>query len=296
MNNYKKYLPSKKFATAVLIIIAFIAIFFAIRGAISFFKNKKGGANNGEPIQMTVGSIIQKDGNSNGIADWEEYLWGLDPFKDGPENKEFILAKKKSLEQKGIITNTDDSKTITQNELLSRQFFATIMSLQQTGQLDDTAIQSISEAVGQQISTTPIADVYASSMLNIKADSFDADLAYFTAYGNLLAKYKDADLGSELTLVSQGILNQDPQALYATQTVASAYRSFGRELIKIPVPSSVSTFHLALSNDYEKVANSIDGLTQVISDPIIGMRSILNYKKYVDALEADLNKISEILQ
>ncbi len=296
MNNSKKYLPSNKFIAFILTIVIFIALFFIIKGAISFFKNNTDKNKDGETIKMTVGSIIQKDGNNNGIADWEEYLWGLDPYKNGAENKEFILAKKKSLEQKGIMLNSDDSKKITENELLSRQFFATIMSLQQTGQLDDAAIKSISDSIGQEIKTTDIPDFYTSDMLNIVKDSDEADIYYLGSFDALVTKYENQDIGTELTLVSQGIVNQDPQALYAAKTVSSAYRAFGREMLKISVPSSAAITHLSLVNNYEKIAQSIDGMTMVLTDPIISMRALLNYKKYVDEYGTDLDKLSGILQ
>ena len=296
MNNFKKYLPSKKFVTTIIAIIILIGVFFLIKGAISLLKNRKSVDSKGNVVPMTVGTIIQKDSNNNGIADWEEYLWGLDPNKNGEANKQLIIAKKKELQQNNPTQPEDDAKTITQNDMLSRQFFATIMSLQQTGNLDDQAMASISESIGQEIKTTPILDVYTNNMLIIKKDSSTANAAYFNAFSNLVNKYENKDIGSELTIISQGIVNQDPQALYAAKTVATAYRDFSKDLIKIPVPSSAASTHLSLANNYEKTAQSIEGLTQVLTDPIIGMRSMLNYKKYSDALVTDIEKLSEILQ
>jgi len=296
MNNYKKYLPSKKFATILLIIVVFIAIFFTIKGVVFLFKSNKSANGKGQPTTMIVGDIIQKDSNYNGIADWEEYLWGLDPTKNGPENKEFITAKKNALTQSGAISAPDDSKVITDNEILSQEFFATIVSLQQTGNVDAASIQSVSDAIGQKIEATPIPDIYTKADLKIITDSADAKLNYFTTFMNLVTKYQNEDIGSELILISQGIGNNDPQALSAAGSVASAYRAFGSDLVKIPVPSSASSTVLDLANNYYKTGQSIDGLTQTLSDPIVGMRSIISYKQYSDALVSDINKLSTILQ
>jgi len=297
MDNLKKYLPSKKFASIILVIIVFIALFFAIKETVFFFKDKKTSGNDKNGVvQVTVGEVIQKDSNDNGIADWEEYLWGLDPAKNGPENKETIENKKKALTQSGGITIPDDSKAITENEILSREFFATIVSLQQTGSLNEESLNSVSDSIGQKIEAIPIEDAYTKKDLVIKNDSTSANKAYYDAYGALVTKYENADIGSELTLISQGLGNNDPQALYAAKTVAAAYVSFADEFIKIPVPSSLATIHLDLANNYYKVGQSIQGLVQVISDPIIGMRAIINYKQYSDALVLDVEKLAEILQ
>lgn len=294
MNNYKKYLPSKKFGAVILFIIILIVLFFAVKGVISYFKNRK--SSEDKQITMTVGSIIQKDSNDNGIADWEEYLWGLDPNKNGPKNKELILSKKKTLSQNNGVLNLDDSKIISENELISREFFATIISLQQTGNINEESINSVSDAIGQKIEAAPIADLYTSNSLSIENDTESATRKYFESFSNLIIKYEDEDIGSELTLISQGLGNNDPQALYAAKTVASAYRSFGEELINLPVPSSLADAHLRIANNYEKTAQSIEGLTQILSDPIVGMKAIINYKKYSDALVSDIENLPEILQ
>ncbi len=190
----------------------------------------------------------------------------------------------------------DDSRTILENEILSREFFATIVSLQQSGELNEESIKALSEAIGQKIEVTPIPDTYTENDLIVKGDGIEANKSYIDAFSKLVTKYEDADIGSELILISQGLGGNDPQALIATRTVASSYRSFGKDLINIPAPSSIASIHLSLANNYEKNAQSIEGLTMMLSDQIIGMRSLLNYKQYNDALVSDIEKLTEILQ
>ena len=297
MNNFKKYLPSKKFISILLIIIIIIVLFFCIKGIISLIISKKNINSNGEPIKMTVGGIIQKDSNENGIADWEEYLWGLDPKKNGNTNKEFIMNKKKELQDNGVISISDDSKQISDNEVLSREFFATIISLQQTGEINQESIDSVAEAIGQKIEFTPIPDVYTKSDLNIvQNESTASKEKYHDDLSKLILKYENADIGSELIIIAQGLNSQDPQALYATKAIADAYRSFGAEFVSIPVPGSLISTHLALANNYEKVAQSINGLVKMLNDPLLGMTSMINYKKYTDDIATDLEKLSNVLQ
>jgi hypothetical protein len=297
MNNINKYLPSKKFLNSLLIIIVILIIFFMIKGIISLFKNKKTDTNNKKAkIEMTVGTVIQKDSNNNGIPDWEEYLWGLDPTKNGQENKEFILSKKRTLEKSGAISPYDESASITQNELLSRQFFATIISLQQTGNFNDETIKSISENIGQNIIPENIPDIYTRNMLIISTDSKESNMNYHTSITDAISKYSDSDLGEELTLIIQGLNMNDPQALYSAITISNSYESLSQDLINIKVPQSIASTHLSLANNYKKVGLIIKELVKMMSDPLIGMRAIINYKRYNEALALDLEKISNILQ
>lgn len=291
----RKYLPSEQFIARVIIIVIIVVVVLGMYGLVKFIKNKIQSKSGDQPATLTIGNIIQKDSNNNGIADWEEYLWGLDPKKNGSENKEFISAKKSALTQSGDIVPTDYSQ-ITDNEILSQQFFAAIISLQQSGQLDETAMNSVSEAIGKNVETTPIPDIYTSSMLTIQNDSTLTIRAYRDAIGNLVTKYQDADIGSELTFIIQALSNNDPQALYVATTVASSYQSFGQELMKIPVPRSLAGAHLSAANNYEKTGQSINNLAKVLTDPIAGMNAILSYKQYNDALASDLEKISSLLQ
>lgn len=297
MDKTKNFLPSKKFITSILIILAIIVIFFAIRELFSLvFKKNSDDQNNNAKVEMTVGTIIQKDSNKNGIPDWEEYLWGLDPYKNGPENKEFIQSKKRTLEQSGVIFTPDDSESITEHEMLSRQFFATIISLQQTGNLNEENLASVAEAIGQEVKIIEFESIYKDQMLNIRQDSDEVELSYLESFTNLFEKYQEQDIGSELILISQGLVYQDPQALYSAMTVAGLYRSFAKELMETVVPSSIAMTHLSLVNNYDKIGRSIEELARGLSDSIVGMKAMLSYKKYTDDLANDLDKISEILQ
>lgn len=288
----KKYLPSEQFISRVIIIVIIITVIFGMYELFKFIKNKV--TEKGEPAQLVIGDLIQQDTNNNGIADWEEYLWGLDPKKNGKSNKEFIIAKKNALAISGDMTT--DSGAPTDSDLLSRQFFAAIVSLQMNGQIDEESMQSISEAVGKNAISTPIPDIYSLGMLTIVEDSPATKETFHNELSNLVAKYKDSDIGSELTFIVQGISNNDPSALYAAKTVGVAYQSFGKGIIAIPVPKSLSMTILSTANNYEKVGQTINDLTQTLDDQLIGMRAIINYKNYIDALAYDLEKISGALQ
>lgn len=297
MNDYKKYLPSKKFIATCIIILILIVLFFLLKGIIYIFTkvifiNK----NNNEAAQVTVREISQTDSNNNGIPDWEEYLWGLDPNGNGDKNKEIILQKKNALSQNNGVSTVDNSKPISNNEALSREFFAAIISLQQTGSLDDQSMKSISEAIGENIKIEEIKDVYTIEQLTTENDSLEAKNTYLKEIQDIVKKYSNSDIGNELTFIVQGLNNKDPQALYAAKTVADAYQSFSKDLMKVKVPKSLAYAQINAANDYFKTGQAIISLTTLLNDPIAGMKGILTYKKYSDALALDLEKISSLLQ
>ena len=286
----KSFLPSKQFVAKFLIVVIMATFGFSVYKVVTLIKNR---AKKDSSVKLVeVIQKVQDDSNNNGIPDWEERLWGLDPKKSGPENKEFIVAKRKALNPNADLSSYEEN--LSENESLNREFFAVVMALQQTGELDQEAMEAISSAYSQEIESTPIDDIYTKDMLKTTSDSPENTIKYYDDLQNLIKKYQDKDIGSELGMIIQGIAYNDPQVLYAVQTIATAYRNFGQDLVKIPVPESLVDLDLAVANNYEKTAQSVYGMTQLFDDPIIAMRSIINYKKYNDALALSLELLSYV--
>ena len=178
-NKMKNYLPSKQFIARATIVAILLILSVGIYKISIFFKNRLSDKNQSDLIIKQ--DVIQKDSNDNTIPDWEESLWGLDPFGKGESNKEFILAQRKILaKENGAEVNSN--QPLSENETLSREFFSVIMSLQQSGNLDETSIQAVSETIGQKVVAVPINDIYSRNMLlSIKTNPANID----TYYGDL---------------------------------------------------------------------------------------------------------------
>ena len=288
----KQYLPSKQFITRVIAIIIIVAIVFSIYEIISYFKNKKSHQNNGE-TKIIVKDLLQKDTNTNGIADWEESLWGFDPSKNGPENKAAILAKKEEISKNNELSGKSNSeKAISDNENLSREYFALLMSLQDSGNVSETSLKSAADAFGSQILPTPLKDAYTTKDQLIKTSNSKDDLmAYYKSLNNLLSKHKD--LGTELPLISKGVENSDTTALSLVGDIASSYVAFSQELVKLPVPSKISNTILSMANNYEKLGEATKGLSMGHDDPVVAMKSLINYQNYNNALLTDTKNLSD---
>ena len=281
----KDYLPSKQFVKKVIILVALVAIVIFITAITPSLKAKLKSA---QLKNVTVGDLVMQDSNNNGIPDWEEVLYGLDPKGNGATNKEFILAKQKAAADNAT---TDTSSTPNENDALSQQMLALIVSLQQSGNLTDAALNNIGASVGSQIVAAPIPDVYTTSMQTVVQTTPASITTYYKAFSALANKYSNKNIGDELTYISQAIANKDTGALSAAVQVGQAYHDFGAELIKIPVPTSLAVTDLDLANNYEKNSQAIQTMSQAIDDPLKGMTAIVQYKKYNDALLADLQSL-----
>ncbi len=287
----KKYLPSKQFISRIIVITVLIVISFSVYKIVSLIKNR---SRQSSSVKLNIVKEVQDDSNNNGIPDWEERLWGLNPYKNGQKNKEIILAKRKAINPNASFSK--DNQAITKNEELSREFFAAIVSLQQTGNLNEKSMGVIADSISQKIVAKPIPDTYTLKSLTIVTPSIKNNDKYFNNFVELVSKYKNDDIGSELVFVIQGLAYKNPNILSLAGTIATAYRKFGQDLIKIPVPRDLAFIQLKMANDYERNAQSIEGLMKIPTDPLTGMRALINYKKYNDALTSDINQLSSVLK
>ena len=284
MDNFKKYLPSKNFISLVLLIITFVLIFFIGRGVISLIKNRERKDGVKEPDIVSIKEIIDEDDNNNGIPNWEEYFWGLDPKKDGKKNREFVLAKRELANQNTGNEVKGEPVVLTENEALSRDFFVAMLALSQDGILNEESISAMAETMGQKVIAEPLPDKYLVNQVLIENEvTIESMQNYYRKIIDLLTKYtKEKDLGKEITLISIGIGGNDKQALLTTKSIAKAYRDLAKEIMEIKTIDILAESHLQMANSSEKIADSIEGLTLAIEDPLTALRSLINYQRYSD--------------
>lgn len=282
MDNFKKYLPSKNFISLVLLIITFVLIFFIGKGVISLIKNRERKDGVKEPEIVSIKEIIDEDDNNNGIPNWEEYFWGLDPKKDGKKNREFVLAKRELANQNTGNEVKGEPVVLTENEALSRDFFVAMLALSEKGILDEESINAMSETVGQKVIAEPIADKYTMQQILIqKETTIETIQSYYQKITSLIKKYNnEKDLGKEITLMSISISSNDRHAMLTVRSIVQAYRDLAQELLAIETLDILAESHLQMINSCEKIAESIEGLILSEDDSLVGLKSLINYKRY----------------
>ncbi len=287
----KKYLPSKKFISRAII------IFFIVLIGIVFSKispELKARINKNRELRgLSVRDLVENDENKNGIADWEEILFGLDPNTNGEENKAIIMAKKKELGTDSIT----GSQTLSTNDKLSRELFSIITSLQQTGNLNEASIDNIVGALDKKLSSEPIVDIYTKDTLNVKATSTTVVQSYYNSFGEVAIKHANEEIGDELIYISQALLKDDKKAMEIAREIARKYEEFGQDLMNIQsVPSSLVDTHLQLANNYHKTSVAIQRMSVMLEDPLFGMNAVVDYKNFSDGIVLNLEKIGSFFE
>ncbi|MEI8130340.1 MAG: hypothetical protein WCG55_02430 [bacterium] len=279
-----KYLPSKKFSIIIgTCIVVILAIFIATSyfGSKSSF-NKNPGEFNLVSYSGTLNQAISQDSNNNGIPDWEESLWGLDPKGDGAANKKIIESKKA---QNAI--KTDDSNLPTPTDIFTREFMSTVLALRQSGNLTPDALTKVAQTIGNDVDNKHANPVtYSMSDLTVVSTGTQKEkTAYQNALKNLISEYNNVDLGSELNIISDSLNQNNSGSLKLLQPIAEAYISLAKKMVALKTPIEISQSALALANSTAEMGQTLIHIENLYTDTIHGMVSLDDYVKASD--EAD---------
>jgi hypothetical protein len=297
--NKKSYLPSPQFRARIILLLILIVVVSGSMSIYNYFKNKKDSTPTGLPTHtirvsddIMVSDIVAKDTNLNGIPDWEESLWGLNPTTDGQKNKEFIESKRAE-SASGIDTNSISSaEPENETDRLAREFFSSFMALKQSNTLNTNAIQNIGDSIGQKVGSTNLPDIYLVNEIKTVAASKAALQKYQSDLEKVTTKYQNADFGNELAIMADAMQNEEPTSAQDLSTIANTYRSMAKEMSKITTPKNVIRDHLELVNSYAKMGTALDKMSEVLDNPIVATTGTVMYARYTK----EINQIVESIK
>ena len=180
--------------------VVFVVVIFSIKSN-SSFKNKlpESGLSGGLTYNSSiVKDLINKDSDKDGIADWEESLWGTSPnLKDTDANgvtddKEIAQLKielKQNVVELGGETAPDESG-LTQTDKFSQELLTTMAALNQNGEMDQATIEKLGESLATQIENAPQKKIFGLKDIKIvKDDRAEAILQYNNTLNSITRKY-----------------------------------------------------------------------------------------------------------
>ena len=282
----RQYLPSKKFTIIVSIILGILLISWLIAGLISSQKTNSNlidisDTQNGN--KATIQDLVQKDSDGDKIPDWEEALWGTDPNNktthEGITDADWINKQKKELAIKsGIDAEVTPIEDMTETEKFSKEFFATISALRQSGNLDQGTVSNISNLLGDQITDVVLPDNYRVTDLKKTYDvSSDSQAKYYNSIKEIFSKYVELGLGDELNNVDTESIEVNVSEL---SKISETYLNFSLDALALSIPSNLSQIGLAILNSAYNTGIAVKNLAKMEQDPLVGLIGLSQYQKY----------------
>ena len=237
-----------------------------------------------------VSDITFSDKDGDGIPDWEEYLWGTDPEKidtdgNGVSDSEEITAKKNSRNQ-GQESSLEENST----SQFSKEFFATVVSLKQSGNLTTEALANLSNSLIENISQEEIQNAY--SIEDIKMGVTIASI-YYKNLGEVLYSSRTFEFGSELQELSILVDTESEASASRLSVIGGEYKALSEKVMEIVVPSDIYSTHLLLANSLYKTGDSLQRAAVLSTDPVSGVSGISFYFKYSEEFTNALSSLED---
>lgn len=278
-------LPSKQFIIRGSIATAVVAILLIVQT--DWFR----GLFNKNPLpkitdsDAKVSDVLSKDTNGNGIPDWEEELWGLDPaalYTNGTPNKELILQKKKAL---GMQPNTF-SGTMNTTDAVAQQLYTITSALGQSEEIDTETLKRVAETVGDGTAIEQISNHYSIDALTIVPTTITSLTNYHSAMSATIATFntENDDIARVISALETGDMTQ----IETLTTTSTEYRRIAQSIRAIPVPVGIAQYHLNILNGFYGIADSFSVISKLTNNSLSGLAGIAAYKKYNQLLEEAL--------
>lgn len=215
----------------------------------------------------------------------------FEPTVSGDSWKGSLLAiPKTSFEStKGLSQGAIGAEATTTTDLLARELLVSYAILQQrsgTTTMSDADAQDLAQMLASKVAL-PQGTVYTAKNLNTVNDNSDAAFAaYASNVGDVMRSFSIAHKTNELALVSSAIATKDASKLKGLTTIIAQYRALQKSLLAISTPTLVAPLHLRLVQNYANIEAAVMGMQKIISDPVLGLAALSQYKKTTDALDA----------
>jgi hypothetical protein len=290
------YLPSKN-----LVIVAGI-IFGAL--VVSWFLSSDGLPSTANTPNRNITAHLEEigevDSDGDGLPDWEEQLRGLNPNKsdtdgDGILDADEKAPDKRSLSKTAPIFTTKGSLT---NEVLNSlgTFFDSLVASDGTISRDDLTLSdstrsALAKDLTGNLKTKKIANLYSAE--DITTDDSQDSKSYFNSVGIVVGKYfSDKEIAIQNQILNDFAVYLSDQSKYAKSAaqVGESLESLRLKFVsgeldvkKISVPVGKEQIHADFLNMFSNAAQSIDQMTSITKDPVLGYIGMISYRENANA-------------
>lgn len=268
----KKYLPSKKFSLAIgvtTLVCLFVFVLIPL-----FSKNKTQQAQNTEIEVLSFDEMLMLDSDGDGLYDWEEVLWGMDPLNpdttgNGILDGQEVAARRRELQAQSSDLN---DTPLTYTDALAQQMFLFVAGNPNAQPQDINAFAEslTSDAFSLELfNYLDISDINTSSSVSV--ESYYADVVEVIS--------QLAFVGNDLSLIESYMVfegvSEHRQALVEQ---VNTYKNILDSFLEIPVHEEASGLHLNIANSMVQVITILEIiLFNVFGDPVIALSALGQY-------------------
>jgi hypothetical protein len=289
---HKRLLLSGSLALGILL----VGFFVHERDSLMNF-GAKNFSRNEQPRELaltmaTSTDMTSRDTDNDGLPDWEERIYGSDPFKtdtdgDGtPDGQEVREGRDPSLpntagtgkepnDKLKVIQDPHFATSTTDILGLKKEFFAKFLAAQGEN-IRATTYRDLIKGFNAKkfVAKSQLAD------LNITSNNdVEALRTYGNTFGAFITKYTERTHRTEEEILAEGMKSDSSAVLRELQLPAVSYKNFALDLASMQTPSGLAQSHLLIVRGYEEMSAGLIGMEEMHSNPINGAAGYQAYTK-----------------
>ena len=241
---------------------------------------------------QTFGDIIATDSNNNGIPDWEERLWGLDPTvatTNGISNRDIVMQKR--VENKAA--GGTDLSTASNTDKLAYGIYTTTGILDSVGNVDTNTLQDVTNPLVQNIVKPVQKKLYSIDDVILLPSSINNVHSYAVNFQKVIATvHFDQD---ETAILSNAVQNDDYSKLDSVAQNGKEYQSIAQKLIQIKVPIAVAREHLDYVNGIKSLGDTLVAAANIKNDELSGATAIGEYSNATTLLNTAMDNLNQVI-
>lgn len=271
---FSEILPSKSLQRIIIIVLACIivglVIFTAVKRYNKMQEEKRAGIEVAY-IDSNSDTLAELDDDGDGVPNWEERLWGLDPYRadtdsDGVSDLEYVESKKRAQRREDLGIDTASSG-LTSSEELSRGLYTAILAIEQAGGvLDAETGEKISDNIVEYIESISVGgELYLRENLKLVPNTKENVYGYRDKMNVLLTEYPLDP--NDLELIAQAVENRDAYKTKISR-LSDRYAVLLGELAQMNVPYAIAGRHTEFLNSIAHISGTFKNLNQPEVDEI----------------------------
>jgi hypothetical protein len=191
-------------------------------------------------------------------------------------------------------SNSNSPESTNQTDILSKQVFTNYIALQQSGNLNESNVQALTDQLSAQIlDSSASAKTYTVFDLKVIAGATPEEIK---DYGDQLflirTKYQNAYIRGSIAPNSPYIDPSESGMMRVFKDLQNLYERVVVDLSQMSVPDGLAELHLQLMNIYSASAFGLSQFSQLDIDPVAALSGLNVYNKNSDQEEVILQKIA----
>lgn len=226
-------------------------------------------------------ALTEKDSDGDGLLDWEESLWKLDPNNpdtdgDGISDNQYAQSEASfSASQAGSATvhNIEFTESDSETDKLSKELFAEYITLKQSNAVSPVTMESVVTRLIDKYDTLENIRKYTLADIKLLPNE-NQELVREFANSVAAVKVKYTNLYTQNQISAADTANPETELVPKLRNASLLYEAMAGELLLIPAPQSLTTIYLELINSYLESAAGLHEFSLLAENPLVSAYGI----------------------